>query len=101
MSDATEARDEAIERARTHAVSEWYRQAEMALHRVCLRQEFFTVKDVRNAIPMGFKTHEPRALGALMKAAVGKWCRPTNVYVPSGEVRNHNRPLRRWESLVI
>ena len=99
--EAQDARDEAIERARTHAVSEWYRQAEMALHRVCLRQQFFTIKDVREAIPRGFTTHENRALGALMRAADGKWCEPTERYVASGEVQNHSRPLRVWRSSVL
>jgi hypothetical protein len=100
MSDATDAAADAIERARTHAVSEWYVQAERALHRVCMTFDTFTVREVRDAIPPHFQTHELRALGAVMKGAAGKWCEPTMEFVASGEKRNHSRPLRRWRSLV-
>lgn len=47
------------------------------------------------------KTHEPRALGALMRrAAVEGMIKPTNIHIPSERLACHSRPIRVWESLI-
>jgi hypothetical protein len=45
-------------------------------------------------------THEPRALGAVMRQlARDGVIEPTDTYAPSGRSQNHNRPQRIWRSL--
>lgn len=100
MTTADQARDEALKVVQLHASREWWVQAERALHRVCFRQSHLTSEDVWRDIPREFRTHEPRALGAVMRKAAGLWIAPTTEYMKGTRKESHGRPCLRWRSLV-
>ena len=62
--------------------------------------EPFTAADVRDAMQRNYpnvKTHDDRALGAVMRGLAKRGViSATGRYVKSNRLRNHNRPLREW-----
>jgi hypothetical protein len=102
---ATQARDEAIDRVEKNADPDWAEAAYLACCLVAEDQQFFTTDNVWEKISTAFpqfKTHEPRAMGAVMRrAAKDGVVSPTDEYVRSDRQECHRRPMMRWESLIF
>lgn len=99
--DATAAADDAIARAEAHADPDWYTAALDAARQVARTRRRFTSEDIRTAIG-GLSTHEPRALGCIMRALKREnLAIPLNIYEPTARVEAHARPLRVWESMTL
>ena len=98
---AAEAADEAIARADDHAAPDWRTEALAAGRRAAARLDLLTSDDVRREIGDRADTHEPRALGAIMRAlATEGVIASTDRYAKSGRVEAHDRPMRLWRSLL-
>lgn len=98
---AERAADEAIERVGRNADPNW-KQA--ALEAVCIialdRRQRFTTDDVWELLDQqGVRaTHEPRALGAVIRTAQSKGLiQSTGEYVKSKRIECHGRPVMVWE----
>ena len=91
-------RERAIERVRRAADLDWLAMAEAAA--LSLRGSF-TTDDVVALFPEGGpETHEPRALGAVMRRlAKAGAIRATPHYIESKSETCHRRPKRVWESV--
>lgn len=96
------AADEAIERAGRNAYVEWNRAVVGAVMRIAeAGWTTFTTDDVWATIPPSIRTHEPRALGSVMRKlqeagiieATGEW-RPT------ARPEAHGRPIRVWRCRI-
>ena len=100
---AIEARDRAIAQVDEHANSDWKAKAADVVARVARSQGHLTTDDVwARLIHVDAETHEPRALGAIMRAAATHGIIvATDSYVQSTRVACHRRPLRVWRSLVF
>lgn len=97
------ARDDAIQRVDAHADSEWKTLAYDTGMRIAACQESLMSEDIWQALSdQGVHTHEPRAMGAVMKRLhADKVIRPTDRFVKSPSPLGHGRPSRIWESLVV
>ena len=95
MTPATLARDTAMSAAERHADPEWLAAAAKAVRGCAAVYNEFTSDDVWSALAlMGKSTHEPRALGPVMRAAVRDGiCQPTGHYRPSVREACHARPV--------
>jgi hypothetical protein len=77
----------------------------LAVERVAARAEFFTsdavwfeIKEIDDAA----STHEPRAMGAVMRRAASMGIvAPTDRYETSARTVCHNRGVRVWRSLRL
>lgn len=100
LSLARQARDEAIERARINADESWKARALEAVYQTACKHEYFASDDVwQEGLE---KPREPRAMGAVMLAAVRiGYCRPTDSYRPTSNVSQHHQPIRVYRSLVL
>lgn len=101
---AEDVTNEAIERAGTNANPTWREAAEAAVYRVCKRHEFFVSEDVWQELGAGEQTastHEPRALGAVMRQAARLgYCVATERWQKTQRVAAHRRPQQVWRSLI-
>ena len=92
--------DQAIDRSYKNAENDWKIMALECVRQVCLRQQTFTMNDVRwlvNASPI--KTHDNRAMGGVMRTASKlKWIIPTGQSIVSKV--GHKSPLQIWKSLL-
>lgn len=97
---AVNATDEAIERVADNADVEWRARALEAVRRVALRKQTFIVDEVW--AELGEEPAEPRAMGAVMRAAakagliVG-----TKEWHASERVTAHRNPRKVWQSLIV
>lgn len=89
-----------VETAGRNADPEWVTTAHRVIQELADRGEHFTADDVwelldaRQVTP----THEPRALGAVLRAAKSSGLiRPTAAYLPSRRPECHGRPVRVWQ----
>jgi hypothetical protein len=95
--DVLAARDEAIERVDANANSEWKHVAYVTALEVAQRLHRFTSDDVWNALT-NVNTHEPRAMGAVMKRLHKEGhITPTTDFITSTSPRSHGRPVRVWQ----
>lgn len=91
--------DEAIQRAKEHADREWYGDALGIVAALARRGEAFTTDDVWAQTDPTLSTHEPRALGAVMRDARKRgWIVPTSEYRQSSRLECHGRPVRVWRA---
>lgn len=92
--------DAAIAEAEAHADERWFAQALAVVRVLALRGEPFTTDDVWARLErMETSTHEPRAMGAVMRRAkAAGLCRPTDDYRPSVRPEHHRGPVRVWVS---
>ena len=101
MSDATDARDRALDRVAAAADQRWASAATMAVRALAESREAFTTDAVwALLLRMGASIpDEPRALGAVMRRCrdVG-WIEPTDRTVLSSRPETHARPIRVWRS---
>lgn len=95
MNSAQQAGNEAIDRAMRHASPEWVACAEAAVRNCAENFNEFSSDDVWSALAtMHQTTHEPRALGGIMRRAVKSGiCFRTDTYRPSVREQCHGRPV--------
>ena len=97
MSSATLARDEAIDRVEENAHEAWKKAAYMSIT-CCLTEGMaFTTDDLWRLLEMwGYQTHEPRAMGAIIRDAQRRgWIKPQG-WTQSTRKECHARPVRVW-----
>ena len=96
------AADDAIEQARINADQNWMVWALQSVYMIALHEPEFTTDDVWDRLAFRWpesRTHENRAMGAIMRQARAKqWARPSNRYEPTRRKNNHGRPIRVWVS---
>ena len=95
--------DEAIDRVRVHANDEWMREVRAIVWRLARARGEFTTDAVWAQVDrLEATTHEPRAMGAVMRAAAkAGWVTPTDRVSNSARPECHCRPVRVWRSLVL
>lgn len=93
---------EALKRVASHADIAWKAKAQECILNLARDVERFTTDEVWFALEKsGLKTHERRAIGALMIAAAKDGTlMATNEYLPSDRPECHRRPVRVWESRI-
>ncbi len=91
---------EAVERVEAHADPEWCAAALSAVRYLADHLAEWTTDEVWGLLKArGEATHEPRALGAVMRRAVADGiCLPTDRYRPTIRREAHGRPVRVWTS---
>lgn len=93
-------RDEAIARVERHAAPDWKAEAWDAVQVVAARAEEFTTDEVWAELAQrrnGASTHEPRAMGAIMRnAEAAGLIEPTERWRLSDRAACHRRPMRVW-----
>lgn len=95
------AREEAINRVENHANPTWKEVAYLTAIRVARTKRYFISEDVWDALPSDIGTHEPRAMGAIMRRLRKEQViEPTDQFVTSPSPLGHGRPSRVWKSLL-
>lgn len=95
------AREEAINRVDAHANPDWKHVAYVTAIRVATSRRFFTSEDVWDALSGDVATHEPRAMGAVMRRLrKERIVEPTDQFITSTSPLGHGRPSRVWRSLL-
>ena len=96
------ARDAAIDRVEANAMIAWKDAALTAVKHAAQNRREFTTDQIWALIPRDVGTHEPRALGAVMRiAAKMGWIEPTDRHLASCKVAAHRRPMRVWRSRIF
>ena len=94
---------EAIKQVEENANQQWMHFALKVVKALSNQFYGFTSDDVwewMQDIYPEFTTHEPKAMGAVMrKASKLKICAPTGQYVQSKRPSAHCRPLRVWKGI--
>jgi len=95
---ATNARDEALARVMRNADSQWTKTAALLIMDVADSTDEFTTDEVWSALHrVDARTHEPRALGAVMKSlASAGLIVATDNWRQSIRPECHARPVRIW-----
>lgn len=96
--DGQMALDDALERVDEHADDNWKWFAELVVRRLASAQPTFTTDDVWMELEsFDVSTHEPRALGAIMRNLAREGLiRTTDRYVKSDRPECHQRPIPVW-----
>lgn len=102
LAAAEQAADEAITRVRDHADPQWTERALDVIWDLAIDHATLTTDDVWAALAnVDTQTHEPRAMGAVMRVAAGKgWVYASDQYRKSERAACHARPLRVWVSRI-
>jgi hypothetical protein len=96
-----EARDEAIDRVERNMDRQWREVAYETGVSLAQSRESFTSEDIFDALPPSVSTHEPRAMGAVMRALKSAGVvEATDRFVTSSSLVGHGRPSRVWRSLM-
>lgn len=90
------ARDRAIDRAESHANTDFMEEALQAVRLVARTQPVLTTEDCYALVEAD--THEPRAWGAVMREAAKRGWVTAGPYVESRRKESHCRPMRSWYS---
>lgn len=102
MSDGTKLADAAIDQVREHANQNWFRTAVMAGEDIAFNNDTFTTDDIWDVMDSDHKelsTHDPRAMGAVMRVLKGMGvCRTTTLFMQSRRPSRHGAPIRVWSS---
>jgi hypothetical protein len=97
--DETEA---AIQRVQQHADPNWRNEAQEAVAHCARTMRHFTSDDVHDAMSQEFRTHEPRAMGAVMRWGVGQGLiRHSGRQVKTKRAQSHRSPRTVWESCAL
>lgn len=103
LSEAQAARDAAIAQADEHADAKWKEVAWEAVIACAAVACEFTTDSVWKYLSLyhpNVHTHEPRALGAVMKRAQkAGWIEPTDRFVNSSRKSCHSAPIRVWRAV--
>lgn len=102
LAQAEQAADNAIAQAGEHADPQWTQRALDAVWDLAIGNATLTTDDVWALLAhVDTGTHEPRALGAVMRTAAGKgWVYASDDYRKSQRPACHARPLRVWVSRI-
>lgn len=102
LEDAIAARDKAIEQSERNAHEHWLAVAYEAVRTLAATEHTFTSDAVWRLIDWtGATTHEPRAMGAVMKRAVKDGLiEPTGQYRKSERPQCHARPQPIYASRI-
>lgn len=99
--DIINERDKAIDLVEANASHNWKNVAYVTALAIAVRQRTLVSEDVWEHMPEGTYTHEPRAMGAIMRQL-----RKDNIIVPTGEYTisksplGHGRPSHIWKSNI-
>jgi hypothetical protein len=88
-----------ITRVDQAAKEAWKHDCMEAIKEACRRWEAFTSEDVADILDEQYHTttHEPRAMGAMMKKAqAAGYCEPTNQFIPSHRTTSNSYSKRVW-----
>ena len=98
---AEAAKQEALERVDCNADLAWKDTARQVLLETALLKDELTSEDVWQRLSShDVETHEPRAMGAVMKwGAAQHVIEPTDRFVSGTAVSRHKAPIRVWRSL--
>lgn len=93
---------DALARVEANADDEWLSDARDCVRLLATAQDTLTTDDVWDLLALrSSATHEPRALGAVMRWAVGEGLIvKTERMVPSKRSACHGRDIRVWRSVV-
>lgn len=93
---------DSVDEAGEHADSSWMFDARRALAHIAATLPTFTTDDVWAFLDSSTATtHEPRALGAVIRNAHrAGLIHPTGGYIPSTRPECHGRPVRQWTRTV-
>ena len=84
-----------------HANPDWKDEAERVIDLLAATRQHFTTDDVWQRLGH-VSTHEPRAMGALMKRAANRGViRATDGWATSTRPECHGRPIRVWRSVCL
>lgn len=98
--DIIASRENAINTVEANANLEWKEVAYVTGVEVATRQTTLISEDIWDNLPAGSRTHEPRAMGAVMRRLrKDKIIVPTEQFVISPSTLGHGRPSRVWKSL--
>jgi len=93
--------EKAIDIAETHADMNWKEVAYLTAIQVATRQRTLVSEDVWDNMPAGTETHEPRAMGAIMRRLrKDNIIVPTEQFIVSTSPKGHGRPSRVWQSNI-
>lgn len=100
--DSLVKRDEALGRVESNATDEWKEAALDAVRYVAGKRREFTTDAVWSILERSrIDTHEPRAMGAIMRVAASHgYCESTDRTRQSVRPECHARPIRIWRSLM-
>lgn len=101
LDEALAARDEAVDRVEENAHAEWLAFALLTVRHLGLLGGEFSTDQVWERLDMfDVHTHEPRAMGAVMKRAVRDGLiEPTGRYVRSSRRECHARPVQTYRGV--
>jgi hypothetical protein len=93
----------AIERVDKAANEAWKEACLEAIKEACRQWETFTSEDVADLLDSsGTFTHEPRAMGAMMrKAQAAGYCVPTSEFVQSHRTTSNSYTKRVWQRRFV
>jgi hypothetical protein len=98
---AEAARDDAIAQVEANADRNWMVAAQAAVAVLAMTHDEFTTDDMWAALREVDGTHEPRAMGAVMRAAARRGLIvKTDRVVNSRRAECHARPVAIWRSLL-
>lgn len=98
--------EKAIAQVDRHANERWKEAALASVQAVCETKHLLTTDDIwwvldRLRLQHSLGTHEPRAMGSIVRQAARKgWMVPTSEYIPSERPESHRRPIRIWASRI-
>ena len=101
LSAGQAARDKALEQVARNADIAWRNAASQVIYDLTLVKHRFTTDDIwARLAQMDVETHEPRAMGAVVKQAMKDGLiAPSEDYQMSMRAACHSRPVRVWISL--
>jgi hypothetical protein len=89
--------DEAVKRAATHANQRWMGEAEAAVEVLIKKGESFTTDEVWRLLShFNVETHEPRAMGAIIRKFVKEGRLEHVGYQKTLRPESHRRPVSVW-----
>lgn len=93
---------QAIERSGASADARWTKEALSVVHELCRTMPEFTTDSAWDVLDtLDISTHDPRALGAVMRtAAHSGWCEKAGRTLPSKRKVCHGRDLAVWSSRI-
>lgn len=103
VEEAQKLTDEAIDLVQAYANDNWIREVRRVVLSLARSQEEFTTDEVWAQVDLlDASTHEPRAMGAVMRSASrARWITPTDRVRQSVRPECHRRPVRVWRSLML
>lgn len=95
--------DKAIAEVSAHANPDWRAYALRVVEDLAYRYEELTTDAVWRVLDASnFTTHDPRALGSIMRHACKEgWIAPTDRVMKTSRPEAHRRPIAVWRSLLF